>query len=138
MNFWYEYDYSSTSRMMKGWWVSRTRLPTDWVIRQAFPAYKQPLTNHIAGNDKFLTAHISKCMFWNDEPSDYISREDKYLLNLVLYYSIGLKKMFFFYIYKSLTVRSWVNRTRFTVSLVYPSCRAERKRSINSNISCFF
>ena len=96
MNFWYEYVYSSTSRMMKGWWVSRTRLPTDWVIRQAFPAYKQPLTNHIAGNDKFLTAHISKCMFWNDEPSDYISREDKYLLNLVLYYSIGLKKMLFF------------------------------------------
>ena len=46
--------------------------------------------------------------------------------------------MLFFYIYKSLTVCSWVNRTRFTVSLVYPSCRAERKRSINSNISCFF
>ena len=78
------------------WSVNRTKLPTDWVICQDFPTYKQALTNQFAGNDKFLTAHISKCMFWNGELSDYISRENKYILNSVLYYSIGLTKMLFF------------------------------------------
>ena len=28
------------------------------------------LNNHIIGNEKFLTTHISQCMFWEGEPSD--------------------------------------------------------------------
>lgn len=45
------------------WWVNRVRFSTGWLIRQVFLEHKQKLTNHIAKNDKFLTAHISKYLF---------------------------------------------------------------------------
>ena len=59
---------------------------TDCLVNTAsFHAHRQILNNYIVENDKFLTAHMSKCMFWKDKPSDYISRGDKYLSNSVVY-----------------------------------------------------
>ena len=80
----------------------------DWLVNPAnFSTCKQILTNHIAWNNKLLTAHKSKYMFWKGEPSDYISRGDKCLSNSVVYYSVGQTKMLFFwgFIYKSLIMK---------------------------------
>ena len=84
---------------------------TNWLVNSAnFPADKQTWTNQYAGNDKFLTAHIPKCRFWNGEPSDYMWRGDKYLSNSVVCYLVELKNAFFSKIkfIKSFTVRQQI------------------------------
>ena len=65
-----------------------TRLSTGWLMREVFTAYMERLKNHITGNDKVLTAHISKC----ESPK---SKKDKLLSNPVLYHALGLTKYFF-------------------------------------------